>query len=935
MVSTIRRKIFRDIMSRRFRTFLVSASIFVGVLGVIALFTTRDLITSALSDDLKEDELTMIDLVLSVDSDATLDNDGYLSILNGETDENVPALEGVERAEGWAYNFISFREPGEEDSFEDAELRAYSENLQDLQLEPMRLDSGEWPSSGQVVLEVRMAERFGFEMGDTITFRVPGTDGLEDVDYEVSGLVFHPYSFRGLTGDIPGPDVGIYAQFEDAQALLGFNGYTRFVMRYETFEQAEAQVETLPSLISEISPYVVTIPIIEDPAENTQVQNADIFNNVLSVLALVTMLVSGFLVINVINTIVAEQKQQIGILKAIGASDGQNFIIYSGICFIYGVLGTTFAILPGIAVGNVITNYLAPTLDILIEDFDWSPGAVLIGVVMGLTVPVLAAAIPVFNGIRVTIMDAITDLGIGSSYGLGRATKFIGNLPLPITLRQALSNVYQKRSRLALTGITLILTVAAFMATLAVTISLDRAIRGIFDRLGYEILVETPQLRDQDDITSFMENTEGVSLVSPAALVWIQMGGDYVNFFTGSDQVQVFGIDPADEALEFELLEGTGWDGNLEREGAVISFSVANQLGVSVGDDLSYTVNGRPETLEIIGIDEGAFDAINIRWETIARQAGLVDGIPRANEYFVLASLPDAAGGAVPSVGLDQTLLSFLGDYDPDNPSVFMSGSLAERADLEAADTVDIQINGKVVQRPISAVIPDATLAASAQQANISADVLPPEVMLFSFNDLVEITEVDLSNAGDPIPNAYYVTVDPDLATIDETDDVIETLKSNLLAAGITANFENQLAAADAFTQQVVTNTSIFAAAAVLIALVGAIGLLTTLTIAVFERQKEIGVMRSIGAGSTVISIQFILEGVFVGVLAWLIGIPVSYVLALMFNAVVQLENVRFVYPVEVLVIGLVGIVTISALASLGPSLAAARKTVSEILRYQ
>ena len=111
--------------------------------------------------------------------------------------------------------------------------------------------------------------------------------------------------------------------------------------------------------------------------------------------------------------------------------------------------------------------------------------------------------------------------------------------------------------------------------------------------------------------------------------------------------------------------------------------------------------------------------------------------------------------------------------------------------------------------------------------------------------------------------------------------------------------------------------------------------MLTTLTITVLERQKEIGVMRSIGASSYTIASQFLIEGVLVGIMAWFVGIPISYLLALQINAAFQLETVKFTYPPEVLVFGLVGMLVIASIASLGPSLSAARKTVSEILRYQ
>jgi putative ABC transport system permease protein len=119
-------------------------------------------------------------------------------------------------------------------------------------------------------------------------------------------------------------------------------------------------------------------------------------------------------------------------------------------------------------------------------------------------------------------------------------------------------------------------------------------------------------------------------------------------------------------------------------------------------------------------------------------------------------------------------------------------------------------------------------------------------------------------------------------------------------------------------------------------AAVGAVGLLATLSMAVFERQKEIGVMRSIGAGSFTIVIQFLLEGILVGIIAWIVAVPLSYFLGVgLADSLGFGANFDFEYPPQVLVMGFVGIIIIATIASLWPSLSAARKTVSDILRYQ
>lgn len=812
------RKIQRDIASRKFRTFLVSASIFVGVLGVIGLFTASNLITQQLEHDLDEDRLSMIDLRVSVANDAQLDNTLYLQTLNQQNDEGrgIAALNGVEVVEGWARYPLSFKHPNE-DRFQDGELRAYSAPLQAVYIEPLRLLDGEWAQVGQqqVMLEVRMAEKHGFQVGDEIVFRAVGPEGTREATYTISGILFDAYSTRGLARDQPGPTVGIYFQYEDARSLLSFNGFTQFVARYETYDLAQQNFEDFVSTVSDVTPYVPVVPGIEDPQENAQVATAEIFIGLLNSLGLATAIVAGFLVINVINTIVVEQRRQIGILKTVGATETENFLIYAGMAFAYGLIGTILALVPGILVGQLITSYLAPSLDVRITGFNWSPSAVILGVLMGLLVPTLSAALPVWGAARISIMRAITDLGISADYGQGFIPRLIHLFPLPISLRQSLSNVYQKRWRLALTGTTLTLTAAIFMATLAVIISVSDEIRNIFDRLGYQILVIPNELHDQAVMQAKLEAVDGVERASPAALVFVQLPGDYINFFTGDNQVQIFGLDPTKNVLAFQYKDGEGWSKDPTRSGIVISQAIANKLNLKAGDPLTLTIGGKPHETEVIGVDSNAWDGANMRWDEIARLAGMVN------------------------------------------------------------------------------------------------------------------------ESDQPTPNGYYVVVDQEDASIAEVDKVIEAISESLLNQGLGGEFINQVEQADFTVSSAQQTLSIFFVGSILIGTVGAIGLLTTLTISVFERQKEIGVMRSLGAGSGTVAAQFITEGIMVGVVSWLFGLPLSYVFAQIFIQIADLDDIPFTYSPLAPLIGLISLVMIATLASLGPSLGAARKTVSEILRYQ
>lgn len=61
---------------------------------------------------------------------------------------------------------------------------------------------------------------------------------------------------------------------------------------------------------------------------------------------------------------------------------------------------------------------------------------------------------------------------------------------------------------------------------------------------------------------------------------------------------------------------------------------------------------------------------------------------------------------------------------------------------------------------------------------------------------------------------------------------------------------------------------------------IGMIGLVSAMTSNIFDRTREIGVLRSIGARRRELRAMFRAEGLAIAVLGWLIGIPVGYLLA-------------------------------------------------------
>ncbi|HEX3049937.1 MAG TPA: FtsX-like permease family protein, partial [Aggregatilineaceae bacterium] len=172
-------------------------------------------------------------------------------------------------------------------------------------------------------------------------------------------------------------------------------------------------------------------------------------------------------------------------------------------------------------------------------------------------------------------------------------------------------------------------------------------------------------------------------------------------------------------------------------------------------------------------------------------------------------------------------------------------------------------------------------------------------------------------------------------ATADDVNHVLSEVNEVFAQAGIPVLAINFVQIIDEVTQRYTSFQVILQLVALLIALVGALGLVITLSMSVFERQKEIGVMRSVGASSAAVATQFVTEGMTVGGIAWVGGIPLMIGLE---YALIQLTGFEGVLQLELtpsaIFIGLGGVLLLTFVASLIPALSAARQTVSNILRY-
>lgn len=126
---------------------------------------------------------------------------------------------------------------------------------------------------------------------------------------------------------------------------------------------------------------------------------------------------------------------------------------------------------------------------------------------------------------------------------------------------------------------------------------------------------------------------------------------------------------------------------------------------------------------------------------------------------------------------------------------------------------------------------------------------------------------------------------------------------------------------------------------AMLIALVGSIGLTGTMSMNIMERTREIGIMRAIGASDRELTKMVLIEGVIIGWISWIIGALLSFPISILMSNSVTMALFGAPASLDFSITGFLiwfGVVTLlSVFSSITPARNATRLTIREVLAYE
>lgn len=190
-----------------------------------------------------------------------------------------------------------------------------------------------------------------------------------------------------------------------------------------------------------------------------------------------------------------------------------------------------------------------------------------------------------------------------------------------------------------------------------------------------------------------------------------------------------------------------------------------------------------------------------------------------------------------------------------------------------------------------------------------------------------------ITGRGDVV-SAIRVALRPDVRTDAMAPLLLRTLESSGTEVSSIIT-ESRLGAAQG--GHVYILIAALGAIAVIMTIVGLLGLSSSLGIAVVERTREFGVMRAIGAGSAPLLTMIVAEGALIAMLSWLLALPAAVVLSRIVGGVlarIAAQDLDLRLSPAAAGLWLLIVVCSAVVISLWPAVRASRLTVRESLSF-
>jgi putative ABC transport system permease protein len=255
--------------------------------------------------------------------------------------------------------------------------------------------SGAWPPPEREILIERSAlQVLDTAVGQSITVKLPNDTARV---LRVSGVAHDPAQ---MPAQIDGTPYG-YISFETLEwygEAYGFNELHVISDRPEDKSWSQQVVNSVKTK-AEKAGYTIPMTMTADPG---QMPMDDVLQGILLLmgfLGAMSLGLSAFLVVNTVSALLAQQKRQIGVMKAVGGSTLQILGMYLVMTILYGVAALLLAVPLGVVGARALSRELASYFNFDLATMEIPPQAILLQLCIGLVLPMLASLVPFLSGL--------------------------------------------------------------------------------------------------------------------------------------------------------------------------------------------------------------------------------------------------------------------------------------------------------------------------------------------------------------------------------------------------------------------------------------------------------------------------------------------------------------------------------------------------------
>lgn len=615
------RKVLRDLWTNKTRTILVLLSISVGVSAIGMVIGSQIIVSQNLPEAYAAVNPSSA-IMFSLDT------------FGDDMVDAIRAMPEIEDAAGLRTVNVRFRTHNDE--WRNLQLTAIS-NFEEMTINKIKPQAGAFPPKEREVLIERasLSPVLGFTdigIGDTLTVEAPNGKQRQ---LQISGTV---HDMSQLPAFINGAGYG-YITYATLEWLGEPRNYNQVVFVVKDNKTDYAHINDVAKKVEsrlESAGVDVLFSLVLPPGDHPAQQFLDAFSLILGAIGGLSLVLSGFLIVNTLSAILTQHVRQIGIMKSIGARAGQITGMYYVMVLLFGVL-SLFIALPLGALGAVgLANIFAGLLNFDVGGARLEPQVVIIQVFISLLAPVLAATLPIMRGVRISVREAISDQGMGKGqFGksfIDRMIVFLRYiLPIGRPMQISLRNTFRRKSRLTLTLITLSLASTIFIAIFSIRASLQQTLFDAISFFDYDVQIIFDHPYRTERIHDEVANLPGVDAVETWGFTSTRIVRKNE---TESDNIVVYAPRYDSTMLSPILVEGR-WllpdDGNaivINSDVVGNEADVADGIGadVSVGSTVTLKINNKDTQWVVVGVIRGVLTGPNIfmNFDALARATNSV-----------------------------------------------------------------------------------------------------------------------------------------------------------------------------------------------------------------------------------------------------------------------------------------------------------------------